>query len=140
MAALVDSNVVVYCFDHRFPAKQAIARRLLREGLDGRVTLSHQSLIEFVAATTRQNRGVPPLLSDLDAWHEMENLTAMYPVLYPTEAVLLAAVQGAALHRLPWFDAHQWAYAEVFGCDEILSEDFQHGRRYGRVRAINPFA
>jgi predicted nucleic acid-binding protein len=33
-----------------------------------------------------------------------------------------------------------WAYAEVFGLDELLSEDFQDGRLYGRVRARNPFA
>jgi hypothetical protein len=39
---------------------------------------------------------------------------------------------------LPWFDAHVWAYAEVFELDELLSEGFTHGRQYGRVRAINP--
>jgi predicted nucleic acid-binding protein len=32
-----------------------------------------------------------------------------------------------------------WAYAEHYGLDEILSEDFQHDRRYGTVRAVNPF-
>jgi hypothetical protein len=32
-----------------------------------------------------------------------------------------------------------WAYAERYGLPEILSEDFQHGRRYGGVRATNPF-
>jgi predicted nucleic acid-binding protein len=140
VAALVDSNVVVYCFDDRFPDKQQVAERLLREGLDGSLTLSHQTLLEFVAATTRRVRGERPLLTDLDAWHEMQNLMSMYQVFYPTDSVLRTAVQGAALHRLGWFDAHQWAYAEVFGCDRILSEDFQHGRQYGRVRAVNPFA
>jgi predicted nucleic acid-binding protein len=141
VAALVDSNVLVYCFDERFPDKQQIARRLMRAGLEtGDLRLSHQSLLEFVAATTRRWRGGAPLLSDTDAWHEMQNFLTIYPVLYPTEAVLRAAVQAAALHRLAWFDAQVWAYAEVFGLDEILSEDFQHGRRYGRIRATNPFA
>jgi hypothetical protein len=32
-----------------------------------------------------------------------------------------------------------WAYADVNGLTEILSEDFQHERFYGRVRAIDPF-
>lgn len=32
-----------------------------------------------------------------------------------------------------------WAYAERYGVPEILSEDFAHGRRYGGVRASNPF-
>jgi predicted nucleic acid-binding protein len=26
-----------------------------------------------------------------------------------------------------------------YGLEEILSEDFQHGRLYGSVRAVNPF-
>jgi predicted nucleic acid-binding protein len=33
-----------------------------------------------------------------------------------------------------------WAYGERFGVAELLSEDFQHGRLYGTVRAVNPFA
>jgi hypothetical protein len=32
-ASLIDTNVVVYRFDPRFPKKQAIATQLLREGL-----------------------------------------------------------------------------------------------------------
>jgi len=40
---------------------------------------------------------------------------------------------------LSWFDAHLWAYAEHYGLDEIVSEDFEDGRFYGSVRARNPF-
>ena len=32
-ASLIDTNVLVYRFDPRFPKKQAIATQLLREGL-----------------------------------------------------------------------------------------------------------
>jgi predicted nucleic acid-binding protein len=60
-------------------------------------------------------------------------------VLYPTRDVLVTAMRGAAIYGLPWFDAQIWAIAEVHGLPEILSEDFQHGRHYGRVRAMNPF-
>ena len=31
------------------------------------------------------------------------------------------------------------SYAEINGLDEILTEDFEHGHRYGSVRANNPF-
>ena len=30
-------------------------------------------------------------------------------------------------------------YAELFGLDELISQDFQHGRVYGTVRVRNPF-
>lgn len=141
MAALVDSNVLVYCFDPRFPDKQRKAREVLQSGLDtDDLRLPHQALMEFVAATTRRRGNEDPLLPEADAWHEMQNFMTLYSVLYPTDAVLRAAVHGAALHRLAWFDAHLWAYAEVYELAEIQSEDFTHGRLYGRVRANNPFA
>lgn len=40
---------------------------------------------------------------------------------------------------LSWFDAHLWAYADERGLGPILSEDFEDGRLYGRVRVSNPF-
>lgn len=141
MAALVDTNVLVYRFDSRDPQKQRAARDMLRGGLTaGTLRIPHQALVEFVSAATRPVANGAPLLPAADAWHEMQNFMTVYPVLYPTADVLRTAVHGAALHGLSWFDAHMWAYAEVFGLDELLSEDFQDGRLYGRVRARNPFA
>jgi predicted nucleic acid-binding protein len=58
---------------------------------------------------------------------------------FPDEALFRLALRGAATYELEWFDAHLWAYAEYYGLDELLSEDFQHDRLYGRVRAVNPF-
>ena len=140
MASLVDTNLLVYRFDPRFPEKQEAATRLLRDGIGGdSIRIPHQAIVEFVAAVSRARKDGPPLLSEADAWREAENLLDAVPVLYPTEAVVRTAFRGAAVYRLPWFDAHLWAYAECFGLPEIYSEDFQHGRMYGKVRATNPF-
>jgi predicted nucleic acid-binding protein len=140
VAALVDTNVLVYRFDPRFPAKQETARRLLREGIArDTVRIPHQAIVEFVAAVTKVRTDGPPLLTDADAWQEAEHLLEAVTVLYPTETVVRTAFRGAAVYRLSWFDAHLWAYAECFGLPEIYSEDFQHGRMYGKVRATNPF-
>ena len=142
MKALIDTNVLVYRYDPRFPEKQRTALDLLRQGSDLRtVCLPHQAVIEFVAATTRlqPTLGNRPLLSRPEAYREAEELLSEFVVLYPTEEVLLAAFRGAATYQLSWFDAHIWAYAEVYGLPEILSEDFQHGRLYGTVRVRNPF-
>lgn len=49
------------------------------------------------------------------------------------------AIRGWAAYQLSWFDAHLWAYAQEYGLDELISEDFQHDRLYGTVRAVNPF-
>ncbi len=74
-----------------------------------------------------------------EARREAEELLSQMEVLYPTEATARTALRGAAAYQLSWFDAHLWAYAEQFGLDELLSEDFEHDRMYGTVLAVNPF-
>lgn len=141
MAALVDTNVLVYRFDARFPRKQAIATDLLRRGLrDDSVRVPHHAILEFVAAVTRPLSGGGALLSDDDARREAEELLAQFTILYPTASLVRSAVRGWATYQLSWFDAHVWAYAHEYGLSDIYSEDFQHDRLYGTVRAINPFA
>ena len=140
MAALVDTNVLVYRFDTRFPDKQAAAHTWLRRGLAAdEVRIAHQGLVEFVAAVTRAPAGSSPLLSHSEAIQEAEELMVQFPVLYPTGEVLRLALRGMATYQLSWFDAHMWAYAEHFGLSELWTEGFQDGRLYGSVRAINPF-
>jgi predicted nucleic acid-binding protein len=138
--SLVDTNVLVYRFDPRSPDKQRIARELLRRGLaEDSLRLPHQAIIEFVAAVTRPLDRGHPLLAPLDAFRQAEEMLEQFEVLYPNEAIVRTALRGAALYRLPWFDAHLWAYAEYYGLPELLSEDFEHGRRYGTVHVVNPF-
>jgi predicted nucleic acid-binding protein len=139
VAALVDTNVLVYRFDNRFPAKQEIANEILRRGIaEDSVRVPHQAVVEFVAAVTRSIRG-HVILRQADALREAEEMLRMFPVLYPNEAILRTAVRGCAAYQLSWFDAHLWSYAEHYGLDEILSEDLQHDRLYGTVRVVNPF-
>ncbi len=140
MAALVDTNVLVYKHDPRYPAKQRRAIELLRSGLrDDNVRLAHQVLLEFVAVVSRRLPEGGHLLAPADARREVEELLMEYPVLYPNEQILRLAVRGAAAYDLAWFDAHLWAYAEFYGLTELYSEDFQPGRIYGSVRVVNPF-
>jgi predicted nucleic acid-binding protein len=139
--ALVDTNVLVYRFDWRFPDKQRLADEVLRSGIaDGSVVLPHQAIVEFVAATTRPLEATGPLLEAADARREAEELLSQFDVLFPDDELVRIALRGAAAYQLSWFDAHLWAFAERFGCAELLSEDFEHGRLYGTVAIVNPFA
>jgi predicted nucleic acid-binding protein len=139
VAALVDTNILVYRFDNRFAAKQKIATALLRSGIvDGSLRVPHQAIVEFAAAVTRTIRG-HVILKQSEALREAEELLSQFPVLYPNEIVVRNAIRGCAAYHLNWFDAHLWAYAEHYGLSEIISEDFQHDRLYGSVRVVNPF-
>jgi predicted nucleic acid-binding protein len=140
VAALVDTNIVVYRHDPRFPEKQERATALLRRGIsEDFIRLPHQAIVEFVSATTRALPGRAPLLPVEDARREAEELLSQFTVLYPNEGVVRTALRGMAAYQLSWFDAHVWAYAEEYGLEELYSEDFQHDRLYGTVRVINPF-
>ncbi|MDH3745346.1 MAG: PIN domain-containing protein [Acidobacteriota bacterium] len=142
MTSLVDTNVLVYAHDPLDPAKQKAAVTVLRDGLAReQLVLPHQAIVEFVSAVGRPRKdlGGAPLLERNVALLEAEDLIVRFPVLYPDEAVLRTSIWGTLTYQLSWYDAHLWAYAEVNGLDEILSEDFEHGRRYGSVRVRDPF-
>jgi predicted nucleic acid-binding protein len=140
VASLVDTNILVYRCDSRDPAKRTLAQETLRKGLAAnQLALPHQALVEFVQAVTKGKAGVRPLLAREEAWDQAEDFLTEFPILYPNEAIFREALRGMATYRLPWYDAHLWAYAEHYGLAEILSEDFEHGRRYGTVRVRNPF-
>lgn len=133
VAALVDTNVLVYVFDAAEPRKQ-------------RLKIPHQVVVEFVSVVTRprpRSRGAPgkatPLLTPQSAYREAEEIVTAFEVLYPNEAMVRTALRGAAAYQFSWYDAHLWAYAEHYGLSQLLSEDFEHGRRYGSVRVVNPF-
>ena len=79
------------------------------------------------------------MLSPAVARLEADELLTQFKVLLPNQGVVRTALRGAAMYGLSWFDAHLWAYAEYFGLDTLLSEDFQAGRIYGSVRIVDPF-
>ena len=140
MAFLVDTNVLVYSFDARYLDKQRIARQVLQQGLaDNSARIPHQALVEFVSVVTRIKVGSDPLLPLDEARHEVEEIMMQFPILFPNAAIVHSALLAAAAFRIPWCDAHMWAYAEHYGMEEIVSQDFEHGRLFGSVRIRNPF-
>lgn len=140
MAFLVDTNILVYRFDLRYPEKQKIAEQILRSGIkQNDIRVPHQALLEFMAVMTRLRIGSTLLLAPDEARRETEEMLSQFTVLYPNEALFRTALRGSAAYQLSWYDAHLWAYAEHYGLDQIISEDFEHGRLYGSVRVRNPF-
>lgn len=140
VGSLVDTNILVYCYDFAAPLKREAARDLLRKGaVNGELRIPHQAMVEFVNVVTQRRADRNPLLPHEEAWRQAEDFLHEFPILYPNESVFRMAMLGMAAYKFAWYDAHLWAYAEHYGIPEILSEDFEHGRRYGTVRVRNPF-
>jgi predicted nucleic acid-binding protein len=79
VAALVDTNVLVYRVDPRFSAKQRRAAQLLRRGIEeDSIRVPHQAIVEFVAAVTRRTPSGPPLLEPESARRGAEEMLAQF--------------------------------------------------------------
>jgi len=140
VASLVDTNILVYRCDPRDLGKREAALKTLRAGeMSGELRIPHQALVEFVNSVTRPRGREAAIMKLEDATRQAELFIEQFPVLYPNEKVFRIALLGMAAYKFSWYDAHLWAYAEHYGLPELLSEDFEHGRRYGTVRVRNPF-
>jgi predicted nucleic acid-binding protein len=132
-----DTNVLVYLFDADSPIKQARARLLFQEHVQlGRIALSPQVLQEFYVTVTRKL--VRPLAGEA-ALAALAQLSAL-PLVAIDGALILRAVQLHQKASLSFWDALIVQAALEGNCKILLSEDMQHGRRFGDLAIQNPFA
>ena len=133
----VDTNVIVYRYDTRVPAKQSRADdwlKLVWSSRSGR--LSFQVLQEFYATTTRKLR---PAMTAVEAQRIVRGLAVWRPV--PIDLpVLERAWFLEERFTLSWWDALIVSAAQVCECRVLLTEDLQHGQEFDMVRVIDPFA
>ena len=133
----VDTNVIVYRYDTRVPAKQSRADdwlKLVWSSRSGR--LSFQVLQEFYATTTRKLR---PAMAAVEAQRIVRGLAAWRPV--PIDLpVLERAWFLEERFALSWWDALIVSAAQGCECRVLLTEDLQHGQEFDMVRVIDPFA
>ena len=133
----VDTNVIVYRYDTRVPAKQSRADdwlKLVWSSRSGR--LSFQVLQEFYATTTRKLR---PAMASVEAQRIVRGLAAWRPV--PIDLpVLERAWFLEERFALSCWDALIVSAAQGCECRVLLTEDLQHGQEFDMVRVIDPFA
>jgi predicted nucleic acid-binding protein len=132
----VDSNVLVYAHDADAGVKQRIAADTIVEIMEARSgVLSIQVLQEFYSTVTRKlrsavNRDVArELLRSYSSW-TIQALTA--------EDVVAASILEQR-YQLSFWDALIVQTALLAGAKTLLSEDLQHGRRFGAITVENPF-
>ena len=134
-----DTNVMVYAEGiERVPsdaAKCAAALSLVvgvEEG--GMLVLARQALTELHAVLVRKGGFSPSEVS-----RRVRRWAARSRLIDTGAAVFEAALDLAADHALPIFDALILAAAVEGRCDLLLSEDFQDGFAWRGVVVTNPF-
>jgi len=132
----LDTNVLVYANDRTDAKKQAIAVRLITDGIhSGRAVISTQVLGEFWVVVTQKIQ--VPLDRD-KAIRELENFRAMHVIGVEYDTVI-SAVRIQKRYQLPYWDALILSTAWIGGCQNVFSEDLNSGQRYGDVIVRNPF-
>ena len=133
----VDTNVLVYHHDTADPAKQVRAESWITCIVDLRAgRLSFQVLQELYATLTHK---LQPNLERQEARDIVDLLASWNPLAIDLPLIKQAwGLQDR--YSLSWWDALIVAAAQAGDCRVLLTEDLQHGQRFGRVRVIDPFA
>ena len=133
--SFLDTNVVVYAFDDDAPLKKHKALRILEEARASTHVLSPQGLQEFFNAVTRK-LARPVRAEDAEsAVHLLAKLT----IVPADRDLVISAIRTHRHHQLSLWDALIVQAAIVGGCDRLLTEDMQDGRRLGNLVIENPF-
>jgi len=132
----VDTNILVYAYDRGAGDKHSQARKVIGQLWDesGGV-LSTQVLQEFYVNVRRKAKkpisitSARSLIADYLAWDPVVN----------DGTSILEAMDAERHFKISFWDALIIVAARKCEADVILSENFNHGQKYGSVRAVNPF-
>lgn len=134
MRSLLDTNVLVYADAVDEPARQRRAIDLITQHrAAGEAVLCTQVLQEYVNVALRKLGLPPPLVRERLAFYRRFEVATTSPDL------IVGALDLHVLHRLSFYDALIVQAALASGCQRVLTEDMQHGARYGAVQIVNPF-
>ncbi len=138
MRAFLDTNVLVYAVDEADERRRAIARDLLARGADGDgggFVISTQVLSEFLVAVRRLEI---PVSEDV-ALDIVRDLAASVEIHVPSVADIIGAAERAVREKIHHYDALIVQAAVSAGCDVLITEDLQDGRRFDGVTVTDPF-
>ncbi len=131
----VDTNILIYAIGLQPapPEKKVIAREILTH-CD--IALSVQVLQEFYVQAThaRRSDALPHDIATrlIEKWQR-------FRVQDNTVAVLQSALRLKERFQTSYWDAAILAAAKAAGCQQLLSEDLNHGQDYDGVVVVNPF-
>jgi predicted nucleic acid-binding protein len=132
----VDTNVFVYLFDSDDPEKKDTAQSLLDHlAKEATIVVSTQVLQEFYVSVTRK---LAEPLSVQSATEATRGLSS-YRVVQVDPSMIFAAIALREKEKLSFWDALIVRAALESGCELLMSEDLQNGRRFEDLRVDNPF-
>ena len=130
MTAFLDTNVLIYA--QGGGRKSEVARQAILAG----GVISVQVLNEFAAVLRRKFRFEWDVIAEAIA----DARIALDPVRPIDVAIHTEALARARSHGFSFYDSLIVASALEAGCDTLLTEDLQTGRRIAGLTIVDPFA
>jgi predicted nucleic acid-binding protein len=131
----LDTNVLVYLFDHDEPAKEGRAREILDNAEPGELVLSTQIMSEFYVTVTRKLKR--PV--DIEIVTQAIDWLGFLLVVSSDTALVKSAIQISRSAQISYWDGLVVAAAARSGCERLLTEDLNDGQEIGSVCIENPF-
>lgn len=130
----IDTNILVYTVDGRFPEKRKIALELIANlQSHHQLVISTQVLQEFYNVTTYKLK-----LNPVD----MQNMVTQFaqlPTVLTDISLIEQGIKVSIHHKLRLWDALMIVAAARAGCKIMYSEDLTHGQIIQGIRILNPF-
>jgi predicted nucleic acid-binding protein len=132
----VDTNILVYSHDTHDEVKHRVAQDLLAQlWTSGPGALSSQVLQEFYNVATRK---LQPPMSPPQARQVVHDYSD-WCVVDTDPVLIISASRLIEAHSINFWDALIVEAAVRAGATELVTEDLQHGRRFGELQIRNPF-
>lgn len=134
----LDTNIIIYSFDRRDPAKQIIAQNLIESGMKKNDTIvSYQVIQEFINVAIRKFT-VP--MSHGDCKLFIDNVLNQFWDVYASRQLVNNALDISERWQYSFYDALIIASALEASCTVLYSEDLQHGQKIYSLQIVDPFA
>lgn len=132
----LDTNVLVYTFDPREPAKQAKAIELVTEALQGKGIISFQIVQEFLNVASRK---FAQPFSGADCRAYIEGVLEPLCEVFPAIDLYRRAVDLMERWKYGLYDSLVVAAALDGGCRTLYSEDLHDGQVIESLKIVDPF-
>jgi len=130
----VDTNILIYAFGDEEGAKQKTAKRVIADlWTQGLGMVSPQVLAEFYHVATRKQKMPKAIARKIIAAYRP------WCSAHTSPELLVSASLLEEKHKLSWWDSMLIEAALQGGAGTFLSEDLQHGQKFGQLTVRNPF-
>ena len=132
--AFVDTNILVYTVDGRFPDKRQISLDLIANlQANKNLVTSTQVLQEFYNVTTHKLK-----LDPIQMQNAVDDLSKL-PTVLTDISLIQQGIKVSIHHKVRLWDALMLVAGFRANCYIIYSEDLTHGQVIQGIRILNPF-